>query len=337
MNANPWGTYADVPRIFDFVDDTLLTLARYENHLLADPGAGPDDSAPAFLLSATPNLDNAVNVGLTEFRLCFSEPMDTSIDPVVSFDTLSPFTEHVVDSIGWSSTTSPSRTWRGTFAVGIETGDGINSIRVAGARAADGFQIPGDTSHQFVIDTRAGLSGHQASANPISSEELQLVWEPSTDSGAMSYSIRRSNAARGPYNLVGTVSASLTEYTDKGLQPETTYFYQIVEVDAALNSRQLTNPFSGTTDPLGVPTRTPTPSPTVTETPVATPTYTPDAIVTPTSTSGYDVGPNGIPDGTVDARDLLQIIGELSSKENGPDTLFDFAQYWMDTAKRSQH
>ena len=332
MNANPWGTYANVPRIHDFVDNTRLALVRYQNQLTSPPENGPDAAAPAFLLAVTPNLNNAVNVDLVEFSLVFNENMATEIDPIVTFDTSFPFTEHVVDSLGWEVSTAASTTWKGRFAVGIETGVGVNTLRVAGAASADGFAIPDDTSHQFAIDTRAGLSGNRAVAQTVSYDTLRLEWVPSSAPDVTGYSVRRSLHEKGAYRFVETVPPSVTEYFDGGLAADTTYYYQIVEIDSSLNSRQLTNPFSGTTDPLGAPTRTPTPtSDQATATPTVTPTPAPPTVTptpTPHVTNGYDVGPGGSPDGVVDARDLLAIVEDLASKGSASTTVFDFARYW---------
>ncbi|MCA9427559.1 MAG: hypothetical protein KC994_20935, partial [Candidatus Omnitrophica bacterium] len=307
MNANPWGTYQDVPAIHDFVDDTNLTAANYGGHLLSDNGAGPDLAPPAFLLSATPNLSNAANVGLVNFLLEFNEPMDTSIQPVVTFDTEFPFTEHVVEPIGWSSTTSPSSFWRGTFSVGIETGDGLNTIRVSGAKAADGFEIPDDTAHDFMIDTSPGTSLSNGVATPLGDSSMHIEWDSSVGVDLLGYSIRRANAVDGPYDLIASVPASVTETIDSGLRSNSTYFYQILEYDSDFNSRQLTSPFIGTTDvaPTPTPTDTSTSSPTstLTRTPTATSsststptdTMTPFVIVTSTSTNTPSHSPTFTP------------------------------------------
>ncbi|MCA9418489.1 MAG: hypothetical protein KC917_19595, partial [Candidatus Omnitrophica bacterium] len=108
MNSNGWGTSADVPKIFDFFDNNFLTEAVYDNHLSSSSGAGPDLSPPAFLLSATPNMDDPVSVGVMEFKLEFSEVLNESIAPIVTFGREFPFTDHVVDASAWTATTTAS-------------------------------------------------------------------------------------------------------------------------------------------------------------------------------------------------------------------------------------
>ncbi|MCA9450488.1 MAG: hypothetical protein KC931_25430, partial [Candidatus Omnitrophica bacterium] len=222
MNANPWGSLANVPRIYDFFDNVNRTAANYDNHLQSGGNAGPDLTPPAFLLSATPNLSNAVNVGVTEFILEFNEPMDNTVQPVVTFDTEFPFTELVVEPVGWTTATFPSSTWRGSFSVGIETGDGLHTMRVSGAKAADGFEIPDDTSHRFLIDTRPGTGISNGVATPLSHREMRLEWTPSLDIDVKGFQILRARSLTGVYNYVAAAPAEMTMTIDSGLDSDTT-------------------------------------------------------------------------------------------------------------------
>ncbi|MCA9444964.1 MAG: fibronectin type III domain-containing protein [Candidatus Omnitrophica bacterium] len=333
MNENPFMADRD-PEIVDGFDSPSGWFLDYSPHspsLLVD---SPSDLAPAILLECTPNLQNAVNIGLAELTLVFSEGMDTTIQPVVSFDTVFPFTEHIVEPIGWTETSGPSSTWRGTFSVGIETGDGLNTIRVSGAKAGDGFEIPDDTVHHFQIDTSPGTSISNGVATALSQSEMLLEWDPSISNDLFGYTIRRAISIGGPYNLVANLPASVTQTTDTGLNPGATYYYQILEYDSDFNSRQLTSPFLGTTEEAPMPTfsATFTNSPTMPPTPIETPTATFTESATPslTPSRSYDIGPSQTPDGKVDAHDLLQILEEGKSDSNNWDHLFDFSRFWME-------
>ena len=290
MYAHPFPTdEGNCPRIWD-VFDTSLTHGFYCNYggsvspyapmALTEPNAdaGPGDAAPAVVLDVTPNLANAVTVGEAEFVLVFSEAMDPSANPIVTFGATSPYTDYVVQPAGWASPTI----WIGSYAVGIETTQGVHTIRISEAASMDGFVIPDDTLHQFVVDTRAGLSSANGWANPVSESVLHVSWRASKNPNVTQYTIRRAASESGPYVTVGTVEGSVLEYTDIGLTPSTTYFYQVIQTDSGFNSNQLTNPFSGTTDEPGAPTRTPTVTATVT--PTSTVTMTPTSSYTPTQT-----------------------------------------------------
>ena len=290
MLTHPFPTdEGNCPRIWDIFDTSLVhgyycnyggALAPYAPMALTEPNAEarPGDDAPAVVLDVTPNPANAVNVGEAEFVLVFSEPMDPSADPVVTFGVAEPYTDYVVQPVGWASPTI----WIGSYAVGIETTQGVHTIRISEAASSDGFVIPDDTLHQFVVDTRAGLSPANGWANPVSESVLHVSWRASKKPNVTQYTIRRAASESGPYVTVGTVEGSILEYTDTGLTPSTTYFYQVIQTDSGFNSNQLTNPFSGTTDEPGAPTRTATVTATVT--PTSTVSMTPTSSYTPTQT-----------------------------------------------------
>ena len=302
MLENPFPSI-DLPGLYDAFENNL------DNGWYADYGAvgefeidpipdAPSALAPAFLIEATPNLDNAANVGLLTFKLIFSESMRPDIQPLVTFDNQFPYTDHVVQPVAWDSTVVADDTWLGSFAVGIETGDGLNTIRVSGAKAVDGFVIPDDTNHQFTIDTRAQLSSPDGTVESPGAGSILLKWRASTDPSLAGYSVRRSESPRGPYLLVATLSPQTTEFLDSNLPPGITYYYQVVEFDTGYNSRQLIAPLKVTTDSEGAPTRTPTltltgtTTPTITQTgtftfsptPSHTPTMPPPPTLTPTPT-----------------------------------------------------
>ncbi|MCG3198608.1 MAG: hypothetical protein GHCLOJNM_03112 [bacterium] len=290
IQADPFPSI-NIPRIYDEFD-SFLANGWYANYGAAGESFtmrlanSPNAAAPAVLLEVTPNLTNAVSVGLAAFRLVFSETMDVTVDPVVTFGTAAPFTERVVQSLGWETITGPApgRAWTGRYAIGIETGDGLNTIRVSTARSADGFVIPDDTYHQFVIDTTSGVSLSNGIAIPLGLDAMELRWEPSTDGLLLGYAIRRALSRSGPYDEIADLPAGTTTTVDMGLAPGTTYYYQVLEFDSNLNSRQLTSPFSGTTSPAPTPTVTATATPSATPTETSTPTGTSTETPTPSFT-----------------------------------------------------
>jgi hypothetical protein len=343
----------DIDRIYDQFENLFGDgwVADYRQFSTSPVGNAPGVTAPAFLLVATPNLDNPANVGLAAFTLVFSETMDTTITPAVTFGLSAPFTDHVVVPEGWIG----PNTWRGTFAIGIETGDSLNTVRVAGAKAVDGFVIPDDTYHTFVIDTAPGTGINNGVAIPQGFDSMLLSWDPSDDPQLLGYSVRRALSPGGPYQLIANLPADTTSTLDTGLSGGTTYFYQVSEFDSSINSRQLTSAFAGTTAPAptGTPTKSPTPSatasrtftptvtntptisptgplptPTSTETATLTPVVTPTPSDTPTPCQTYDLSP----DCQIDARDLIQMIKDLSitPPTHNPRELFEFAMHWKE-------
>lgn len=252
MDAHPWGSFYDIQAIHDFVDNHALTEARYENHLSAPAlSAQPDDTPPAFLLSVSPDETDPVNVGLTTFTLTFSEPMDTSVVPAVTFGQIAPFTDGVIEASpettgGWVDAV----TWQGIFAVQSDTGDGINTLRVSGAKSADGFVIPDDTAHQFVIDTSGGSTANNGLATSLGATSMSLSWsENNRPATAQGYNIRRSTTgAPGSYQRVNSTTVTSPSFEDQGLTPVTVYFYIVDLIDDQDNATQWTPPFIGATD-----------------------------------------------------------------------------------------
>jgi subtilisin family serine protease len=253
MNAHPWGTYYNIPRIYDFVDSTNLCEVKYAGHLTSPATASPDNTAPAFLLSVVPDPANAVNVGWTTFTLTFSEAMEPNplSDAVVSvsFGLSVPYTANVVQP--YPGYLPDKKTWQGRFAVGSDTGDGVNTIRVSNAVSADGFLIPDDTAHTFVIDTTGGGAANNGIALAMGTT-MKLMWsEGSKPAGALGYNVRRSELGLpGTYQKINASVVTAASYVDVGVQSHTLYFYVVDLVDADFNSMQWTPPFFGRTESI---------------------------------------------------------------------------------------
>jgi hypothetical protein len=248
------GEWANMPFLQDTQDGSgnwLFDVWPYRAD--AAPGAPDTSLTPAFLLAVTPNPDNAVNVGLTTFTLVFSETMEPSpsVQMTVTFGAGAPYTRHVVQPDpafpdGWENATM----WRGVFWVESDTGDGVNTIRVANARAADGFLIPDDTAHTFVIDTSGGGAANNGLAKALGSTTMNLTWtDAGKPAGALGFNVRRSaSGTPGTYQKITAAAVAAVSYDDAPLQGGTTYFYIVDVVDANSNSTQWTPPFYGRTE-----------------------------------------------------------------------------------------
>ena len=80
--------------IWDFYDDP----DNYPGKLLYTPIAtGPIAAAPPVLVSISLDPTSPVGAETVEFTLTFSKPMDTSVDPLVTFGITDPFTQHQID------------------------------------------------------------------------------------------------------------------------------------------------------------------------------------------------------------------------------------------------
>jgi hypothetical protein len=90
-------------------------------------------------------------------------------------------------------------------------------------------------------------------ASAVTSSKIQLAW---TDNAGNEngFKVKRALAAGGPYTVLPlNANANQTTYTDSGLNPATTYYYQVVATNANGDSNP-TNTASTTTFPLYKPT-----------------------------------------------------------------------------------
>lgn len=256
LAINPFnvsGTY-NAERIFDRFDNASPTgwYANYggpgEISVSAVLGAPNTTNTPAFVRSVeVGDDDNEVVTGVVQFVITFSEPMNTAIEPSVTFDTDAPYEEHVVaPKNGWASST----VWEGQFWIQWDTGFGMNTVRVHGATAADGFVIPDDTNFEFVIADGAPAANSGVAVGTGSDfvqmtlTELQATLLPN-DQGL---NIRRSlSEPLGSYAKINGPPVTANTYDDTGLANSTTYYYIIDVVDVDGNAFQLTSPIEAIT------------------------------------------------------------------------------------------
>lgn len=83
----------------------------------------------------------------------------------------------------------------------------------------------------------------------VLSGEIVLTWDAPPDntySVLTHYRIYRSTTAGGPYDLVDTIAADLTVYTDSGLTPGTTYYYVVTALNDSRDESEQSNEASET-------------------------------------------------------------------------------------------
>ncbi|HSX28375.1 MAG TPA: fibronectin type III domain-containing protein [Candidatus Saccharimonadales bacterium] len=97
------------------------------------------------------------------------------------------------------------------------------------------------------VDTTAPTSPTNATANAVSSSQINLSWTASTDNvGVTGYQIERCLGA-GCTAFVPLATVTSPSYNDTGLSAATTYSYRLKAVDAAGNASAYTNSFQATT------------------------------------------------------------------------------------------
>jgi fibronectin type 3 domain-containing protein len=61
----------------------------------------------------------------------------------------------------------------------------------------------------------------------VTSTSITLNWQDNSDN-EVGFQIQRATSAGGPWNVVGSTGANATSYADTGLDPSTTYYYEVV-------------------------------------------------------------------------------------------------------------
>ena len=169
-----------------------------------------------------------------KFDVYFNRAMDPNYEPFLTFGVQEPFTQHIVqDSTLWSA---DSTIWTAYYDIGLETGDGINTIRVANAKDTDHFEIPiEDTRFQFVIQAAGAASIDFIATAGIG--KVDMEWPIAETSDVLGYNMYRyENITDSTFSDITLINTELiidSTYTDFAVIPDTTYhyLYKIVGTD----------------------------------------------------------------------------------------------------------
>ncbi|MCF8351006.1 MAG: S8 family serine peptidase [Bacteroidales bacterium] len=249
-----WGSLneTEIKRmVTDFWDNSSSPLFRPEPVLLSG-----SDSAHGIVWKIEINGVNPFDESLdpigsetVKFDVHFNRPMDTIYHPVVGFGLIEPFLQRIVsDSAEWSS---DSTIWTAYYTMGLETGDGINTIHVKDARDPDGFEIPPEKYRfKFVIQA-AGAASIQFLATP-GIGKVELEWPPANTPDVLGYNLYRfynlTDSTYSDTTLINTELILDTLFTDFNVIPDTTYhyLYSIIGTDMAesdYSKRVVATPF----------------------------------------------------------------------------------------------
>ena len=179
--------------------------------------------------------DVVLGVGKAKFTVYFNRTMDTTYMPFLTFGVCPPYTQHVViDSPYWSA---DCKSWTAYYTVGLETGDGINTIRVANARDDEGFEIPiEDRRFKFVIQAASSEAIDFVATPGIG--RVILEWPPAQIPDILGYNMYRYMAINeSTFTDTTRINDTLitgTQYTDYDVIPESTYYYMYTMVGTDL-------------------------------------------------------------------------------------------------------
>ena len=171
-----------------------------------------------------------VGVGTHEFKVYFNRAMDTSVDPTISYGVREPYVQKQITEAGtWSE---DGKIYTVSHNINIGAADGINRIRVEGARDLDNFYIPvEDYRFNFLLQS-AGSASTGFEATP-GLGEIDLAWEePSGDllNDVLGYNVYRYvSDGDGGFTEPAKINTTLVtdvNYTDYNVVRDTQYFYK---------------------------------------------------------------------------------------------------------------
>jgi len=195
----------------------------------------PSDSCHAIVWKVLVNGKDAqdevvdpVGVGKQRFDVYFNRSMDTTITPQVSFGVRPPYNQQPVNENGsWSADGKIYTVYK---TISLTTGDGINRIRVAGAKEANGwnFEIPVENSRFNFIVNAAGSASMNFMATP-GLGKVQLEWNNNKLADGLGYNMYRmtqlNDSTLSAPILINKSLITDTLYTDFSVVPNQKYFY----------------------------------------------------------------------------------------------------------------
>lgn len=171
-----------------------------------------------------------VGLGEHEFQVYYSRQMDTLVKPQVSYGVREPYNQKIISENGtWSA---DGKIYTVTHKIGIGAADGINRIRVQGAKDLDNFEIPVEDSRFNMLVQSAGSASAGFMATP-GLGEIDLEWEAPAETDlndVLGYNMYRYTAnADGTFTEpVKTNTSLITDvaYKDYNVVRNKQYFYK---------------------------------------------------------------------------------------------------------------
>lgn len=227
-----WGSMSEeAPKsmVRDFWDHNNLPMANFQP-MLEQPSPEAHGVVWKVLVNGADAQDEfvePVGVGPQRFDVYFNRPMDIEYTPNVSFGVRYPYNQQAVtDSMSWSADSTVFTAWK---TIQLYTGDGINRVRVTGARDPEGFEIPPEYFRfEFLIDA-AGAASTNFMATP-GMGKIELEWShPETVQDLLGYNLYRfqhtTDTTFTDPMLINQQLVLDTLYTDFEVEPGTKYYY----------------------------------------------------------------------------------------------------------------
>jgi len=226
-----WGTTDSVhikEIAWDFFDHSILPILVFSPFLKKPSPESHGHVWKVEINGKNPQEVKIDPIGIEKFRfdVYFNRAMDKTFTPFLTFGVRDPFTQNVVsESPSWNA---DGTIWTAYFTVGLETGDGINRIRVASAKDPDRFEIPVERSRfKFVIQAASSASLNFVARPGIG--KVNLEWPPAESPDVLGYNMYRfeplNDSTFTDTTRINTTLITDTTYTDFNVIPRKPYYY----------------------------------------------------------------------------------------------------------------
>jgi len=167
-----------------------------------------------------------LGIGKQKFEVWFNRPMDINYPPSVSMGVRYPFTQTALAENGSWNADSTIYTVYGT--VKLTTGDGINTIRVIGAKDNDHFEIPEEYRRFKAVVSTTGSASNEFMAT-AGLGKVSLEWNNADLEDGLGYNMYRmkqvNDTTLSTPQMINTTLIADTIYTDFAVTPNEKYFY----------------------------------------------------------------------------------------------------------------
>ena len=167
-----------------------------------------------------------LGVGKQKFEVYFNRAMDLKYPPTVSMGVRYPYSQTSIAENGtWSADSTIYTVYKN---VNLLTGDGINTIRVVGAKDMDHFEIPTEDRRFRVIVSAANSASAEYMATP-GLGKVKLEWNNSGLSDGLGFNMYRMEHVNDTVLtkpvLINSTLITDTLYTDFAVTPNKKYYY----------------------------------------------------------------------------------------------------------------
>lgn len=226
-----WGT-KDSTKIEGFIQD-FMEYPSYPRAVFKPFLTAPPDSCHGVVWKVLVNGKDAqdekldpVGIGKQRFDVYFNRPMNKTVNPQVAFGVRYPFSSNAVDEEGkWSDDGKIFTIYK---TVKLTSGDGINRVRISGAKDLEGWEIPlEDMRFNFLISAAGSASAEFMATAGLG--KVKLEWNNNDLEDGLGYNMYRmenltDTTLTKPVLINKTLIAD-TLYTDFTVAPNKKYYY----------------------------------------------------------------------------------------------------------------